>query len=137
VGFKGGFADVERKGTNTTGVYMGLDGNVKITEIEYPSPFDIYLAVGLSSILKSRRALNEFFIGPVGEKTLSSGDVLSIKGTLGLEAAVSGGSLADNDDFDAFITGGLIFNLGDGANFSLELKAGTDFVGGAGINFEF
>ncbi len=137
VGLKGGISDVNRGGSNSTGAYVGVDGNFKIATLDSPTLFDLYVTLGLSSIVKSRRAQNEFFIGPVGEKTLTSSSSLTIKGTLGLEGAVSGGSLFNDDEFDLFITAGLILNVGERVNIFLEGKGGTDFSGGLGVNFLF
>ncbi|NIO16896.1 MAG: hypothetical protein GTN70_07840 [Deltaproteobacteria bacterium] len=137
VGLKGGAVEIKKGRNEGTGAYLGVDGNVRIFGFEGSFPFDLYLATGFSSILKSRRALNEFFIGPVGEKTLTSATALVIRGTLGMEVAARGGSLTDDDDLDLFITPGLVFNIGDSANIFLELKAGTDTAAGIGINFSF
>ncbi len=137
VGLKGGISDVNRGRNNSTGAYVGVDGNFKIATLDSPTLFDLYITLGLSSIVKSRRAQNEFFLGPVGEKTLTSSSSLSVKGTLGLEGAVSGGSLFNDNEFDLFITGGIVFNVGERVNIFLEGKGGTDFSGGLGVNFLF
>ncbi len=137
-GFKLGVADVDEPGGNsTTGAYLGIDGNVEVTSMEVPFPADVYLNLGFSSILKSRRALNEFFFGAAGVTDLSSSDLLTIRGELGGEVSLTGGSLADSDDVEVYATGGLTFNLGEGANIFLQVKAGTEISGGLGINFEF
>lgn len=137
IGIKGGMADLSGKGKQGTGAYLGLDGNLNISTME-SSPFlDIFIELGFSSIIKSRRAHNEFFFGPAGEKTLSESDSLTIKGVLGIEGAISGGSLFNDEEFDIFLKGGLIVNVGEAAHINLELKGGTDFVGGLGVNFEF
>lgn len=136
VGFKGGLADIDLAGLNTSGAYLGVDGNFLLARFEESFPFDLFLTSGLSTVLKSSRALNEFFIGTAGEKVLSSSSVLGISGNLGAEIALSGGSLVRDDEFDAFVTAGITFNIGDNANILLEIKGGSDLAAGIGINFE-
>jgi hypothetical protein len=137
VGLKGGAVEVNKGRIDGTGAYLGVDGNFLLSRFENSFPFDLYLTFGFSSILKSRRSLNEFFIGPVGEKTLSSSAALLIRGNLGVEIAASGGSLTDDDEFDVFIAAGLNVSIGDAAHILLEVKGGTDVAGGVGINFAF
>ncbi|RMG58225.1 MAG: hypothetical protein D6713_08180 [Deltaproteobacteria bacterium] len=137
VGLKGGAADVEGGGGSTTGAYIGVDAAVDVGDLEWSLPGDIYLLGGFSSVLKSRRALNEVFIGGTALFDISSSDLLTIRGALGGEVSLSGGSLVDDDDTDLYATAGLTFDIGEGANFFIQVKAGTEVSGGIGINFEF
>jgi hypothetical protein len=137
VGLKGGVVEIQKGGIDATGTYLGLDGNFILARIEGSFPYDLYLTFGFSSILKSRRALNEFFLGPVVEKSLTTAAALTIRGNLGAEISGSGGSLTDDNEFDLFVVAGLNFNIGNEVNILMELKAGTDIAVGIGINFEF
>lgn len=137
VGLKGGVVEIGKDNVDATGAYLGIDGNFILARLNGDIVCDLYLTFGFSSILKSRRSLNEFFLGPVAEKILTTSPSLVIRGNLGVEFAGSGGSLIADDEFDLFLTSGLNFNIGKETSIFLELKGGTEIAGGIGINFAF